>query len=217
LVVETLERNPEHARHKLAIGRVEAVPTNGPGDMAESMVLHYRLPCPRTFDQALACAAIRSFGNMPMRVRLMGAYEPWRRLREPRRRTMKLRRPTVTRQIISVTFEGEKREFVIADWPDGERLPAQVVAMIMDTWTSDGSWVHKDGSILYVQERRQRGRTFKVERYPLIVVDESNEVLYGVEALEAAKRAGAEAVMSTRIHAEDHGFPPPGARHPVAP
>jgi hypothetical protein len=129
---------------------------------------------------------------------------------------MKLRRPTVMRQIINVTFEGEKREFVMADWPDGERLPAQVVAMIMDTWTPDRSWVHKDGSILFVQERRQRGQAVRVTRYPLVLVDETNEVLYGVEALEAAKRAGAEAVMSVRIIAEDHGFPPPGARHPAA-
>jgi hypothetical protein len=70
---------------------------------------------------------------------------------------MEFRRPTRQRQIISVVFEGEKREFVIADWPAGERLPPTVVSMIMDTWTPDGSWVHKDGSILWVQERRQRG------------------------------------------------------------
>jgi hypothetical protein len=47
--------------------------------------------------------------------------------------------PTIQRQIISVVFEGEKREFVIAEWPEGERLPATVVSMIMDTWTPDGS------------------------------------------------------------------------------
>jgi hypothetical protein len=111
---------------------------------------------------------------------------------------------------------GEKREFVIATWPDGERLPARVVEMIMDTWTPDGSWVHKDGSILFVQERRQRGQAVRVTRYPLILLDEANEVLYGVEALEAAKRAGAEAVRSVRIIAEDQGFPPPGVRQPAA-
>jgi hypothetical protein len=128
---------------------------------------------------------------------------------------MKLPRPSVMRQIIAVVFEGERREFVIADWPDGERLPAQVVSMIMDTWTPDGSWVHKDGSILFVQERRQRGQAVRFTRYPLILVDETNGVLYGVEAVEAAKRAGAEAVKSARIIAADHGFPPPGARHPT--
>ena len=46
---------------------------------------------------------------------------------------MKLRRPTVQRQIISVLREGERREFVMADWPEGEPLPAKVVRMIMDT------------------------------------------------------------------------------------
>src|SRR4029450_4932735 len=40
----------------------------------------------------------------------------------------------------SVVFEGEKREFVIAEWPEGEGLPATVVSMIMDTWTPDRSW-----------------------------------------------------------------------------
>jgi hypothetical protein len=76
LVVETLERDLAHARHEVAIGRAEAVPTTGPGDMAETMVLRYRLPCPRTFDQVFAAfAAIRWFGNTPMRVRLMEAYE----------------------------------------------------------------------------------------------------------------------------------------------
>jgi hypothetical protein len=128
---------------------------------------------------------------------------------------MKRRRPTVNRQFIAVTFEGERREFVIADWPDGERIPARVVSMIMDTWTPDGSWVHKDGSILFVQEWRQRGQAVRVRRYPLVLIDETDEVLYGVEALEAAKRAGAEAVRGVRIIAEDHGFPPSGARHPV--
>jgi hypothetical protein len=128
---------------------------------------------------------------------------------------MKLRKSTVIRQFIAVTFEGERREFVIADWPDGERIPARVVAMIMDTWTPDGSWVHKDGSILYVQECRQRGQALRVARYPLVLVDETNEVLYGVEALEAAKGTGVEAVRGVRIIAEDHGFPPPGARHPA--
>jgi hypothetical protein len=128
---------------------------------------------------------------------------------------MKLHRPTVQRQIIAVVFEGEKREYVVADWPEGQRLPAHVVSMIMDTWTPDGSWVHKDGSILYVQERRQRGRVVKVERYPLIVVDEDNEVLYGVEALGAAKRQEIEQVKVQRIIAVDHGFPPRGQRHPA--
>jgi hypothetical protein len=129
---------------------------------------------------------------------------------------MKLRRPTVTRQLIAVMAEGEPREFVIADWPEGERLPARVVELIMDTWTPDGSWVHKDGSILFVQEWRQRGRVAKVARYPLVLVDEAGEVLYGVEALEAAKQEGTKAVKSIRINAAEHGFPPRGARHPAA-
>jgi hypothetical protein len=128
---------------------------------------------------------------------------------------MKLHRPAVMRQIIAVVFEGEKREFAIADWPEGERLPAKVVQMIMDGWTPDGSWVERDGSILYVQERRQRGRAWSVERYPLIVVDEPNEVLYGVEALEAAKQLGRERVWCVYINAEEHGFPPKGERRPV--
>ena len=127
---------------------------------------------------------------------------------------MEFRRPTRQRQIISVVFEGEKHEFVIADWPAGERLPPTVVSMIMDTWTPDGSWVHKDGSILWAQERRQRGAAVKVERYPLIVVDATNEVLYGVEALEAAKRTGLEHVRAHRISDAD-GFPPRGQRHPA--
>jgi hypothetical protein len=38
---------------------------------------------------------------------------------------MKLRRPTVMRQLIAVTVEGEPQEFVIADWPESERLPAR--------------------------------------------------------------------------------------------
>lgn len=73
-----------------------------------------------------------------------------------------------------------------------------------------GSWVHQDGSILYVQERHQRGQTVKVERYPLILVDQDHEVLYGVEALEASKQHGAAQVKAVRIIAEEHGFPPRG-------
>jgi hypothetical protein len=115
-------------------------------------------------------------------------------------------------------FEGEPREFAIADWPEGQPLPATVVTMIMDTWTPDGSWVEKDGSILYVQERRQRGRGFTVERYPLIVVDQHrddfNEVLYGVEALAYFKRNRIEPVKAYRI-SDDDGFPPRGQRHPA--
>jgi hypothetical protein len=132
---------------------------------------------------------------------------------------MKLRRPTVQRQIISVLREGERREFVMADWPEGEPLPAKVVRMIMDTWTPDGSWVEKDGSILYVQERRQRGQAVKEERYPLIVVDQHrdhfHEVLYGVEALEVATRNGTEHVRTPRISDAD-GFLPRGQQHPAA-
>ena len=127
---------------------------------------------------------------------------------------MKLRRPMIQRKIISVVFAGEKREFVIADWPEGQPLPAKVVQMIMDTWTPDGSWIEKDGSILWVQERRQRGAAVKVERYQLIVVDATNDVLYGVEALEAAKRTGLEHVRAHRISDAD-GFPPRGQRHPA--
>jgi hypothetical protein len=125
---------------------------------------------------------------------------------------MKLRQPTVQRQIIAVVFEGERREFVVANWAEGQPLPQNVVAMIMDTWTPDGSWVHKDGSNLYVQEQRQRGQAVKVERYPLVLVDENNEVLYGVQALAAAKRSGAKAVKTIRINAADYGFPPRGER-----
>ena len=129
---------------------------------------------------------------------------------------MKLRRPVVLRQIISVVFDGEQYEFVIADWPDGEPLPAKVVTMIMDTGTPDGSWVDKDGSILYVKERRHRGRGFKVERYPLIVVDQNhdhcNKVFYGMEALEYFKRNGIEHVKAHCITDAD-GFPPRGQRH----
>jgi hypothetical protein len=131
---------------------------------------------------------------------------------------MKLRRSTMQRQIISVACEGERRECVIADWPQGEPLPAQVVSMIIDTWTPDGSWVENDGSILYVQERRQHGRAFKVERYPLIVVDQHrdhfNEVLYGLEALEAANRNGIKQVRAHIISEADR-FPPRGQRHPA--
>jgi hypothetical protein len=127
---------------------------------------------------------------------------------------MKLHRPIVQRQIISVVFEGEKQEFVIADWPAGEPLPAKVRQMIMDTWTPDGSWVDRDGSILYVQERRQRGRAYKVERYPLVVVDDTHEVLYGVEALEAAKQSGI-AHVKAHIISDADGFPTKGERHPV--
>ena len=126
-----------------------------------------------------------------------------------------LRRPSVLRQIISVVFEGEPREFVIANWPEGEPLPAKVVAMIMDTWTPHGNRVEKNSSILYVQERRRRGRGFKVECYPLIVVDETNEVLYGVEELEFANRNRIEFIKSVRVIAADHGFPPRGQRHPA--
>src|SRR5215203_890507 len=71
--------------------------------------------------------------------------------------TMKLHRPIIARQIIARVFEGEPREYVVAAWPEGQPLPAKVVNMIMGTWTPDGSWVERDGSILYVQERRQRG------------------------------------------------------------
>jgi hypothetical protein len=88
--------------------------------------------------------------------------------------------------------------------------------MIMDTWTPDGSWVHKDGSILVVQESRRRGRAVRVARYPLILIDQDHEVLYGVEALETARRKGAAEVKAIRIVAEDHGFPPRGQRHPMA-
>jgi hypothetical protein len=75
LVVEIPESDLKHARREVAIGRAEAVPTNGPGEMAETMVLRYRLPCSRTFDQAFeAFAAIRRVGNTPRRGRLMEAY-----------------------------------------------------------------------------------------------------------------------------------------------
>jgi hypothetical protein len=131
---------------------------------------------------------------------------------------MKLRSPVVLRQIISVVFEGEPRECVIADWPEGEPLPAKVVTMIMDTWTPNGSWVEQDGSILYVQERRHHGRGFKVERYPLIVVDQHrdhfDEVLYGVEPLAYFTRNGIEHVKAHCITDAD-GFPPRGQRHPT--
>src|SRR3954464_6903758 len=102
--------------------------------------------------------------------------------------------------------------------PAGEPFPAKVVTMIMAPWTPDGSWVEKDGSILYVHERRPRGRGFTVERYPLIVVeqhrDHVNEVLYGVEALEYFKRNGIEQVKVHLISDAD-GFPPRGQRHPA--
>jgi hypothetical protein len=127
---------------------------------------------------------------------------------------MKLRRPMIQRQILSVVVAGEKREFVIADWPEGQPLPATVVQMIMDTWTPDGSWIEKDGSILWVQERRQRGAAVTVERYPLMVVDEDHELLYGVEALEAAKRQGMSQVKAYTITDAD-GFPPKGQRKPA--
>jgi hypothetical protein len=127
---------------------------------------------------------------------------------------MKLRRPMIQRQILSVVVAGEKREFVIADWPEGQPLPATVVQMIMDTWTPDGSWIEKDGSILWVQERRQRGAAVTVERYPLMVVDEDHELLYGVEALEAAKRKGMSQVKAYTITDAD-GFPPKGQRKPA--
>jgi hypothetical protein len=38
---------------------------------------------------------------------------------------MKRRRPTVQQQIISVICAGERREFVMADWPEGEPLPTE--------------------------------------------------------------------------------------------
>jgi hypothetical protein len=68
-----LERNLKHARHEGAIGRAKAVPANGSGEMKETMVLRAHLPCPRTFGHAFG--AIWCFGNTPMRVRLMEAYE----------------------------------------------------------------------------------------------------------------------------------------------
>jgi hypothetical protein len=86
----------------------------------------------------------------------------------------------------------------------------------MDTWTPDGSWVHKDGSILYGQEVRKRGQALKVERYPLILVDETNEVLYGVDARAAVEQQGVKAMKCVRIIAEAQGFPPRGQRHPAA-
>jgi hypothetical protein len=131
---------------------------------------------------------------------------------------MKLRSPVVLRQIISVVFEGEPRECVIADWPEGEPLPAQVVTMIMDTWPPNGRWVEQDGSILYVQEHRHHGRGFKVERYPLIVVDPHrdlvDEVLYGVEPWAYFTRNGIAHVKAHCITDAD-GFPPRGQRHPA--
>jgi hypothetical protein len=132
---------------------------------------------------------------------------------------MKLRRPLVQRQVVARVIEGEPWEFVIADWPEGTTLPEQVVQMIMGTWTPDGSWIDRDGSILWVQEHRQRGRAFKVERYPLIVVDQHrddySEVLYDVEALEAAKRNG---IVHVKAHVitEADGFPPRGQRKAVS-
>jgi hypothetical protein len=131
---------------------------------------------------------------------------------------MKLRSPVVLRQIISVVFEGEPRECVIADWPEGEPLPAQVVTMIMDTWTPNGRGVEQDGSILYVQEHRHHGRGLKVERYPLIVVDQHrdlvDEVLYGVEPLAYFTRNG---IAHVKVHCitDADGFPPRGQRHPA--
>jgi hypothetical protein len=107
----------------------------------------------------------------------------------------------------------------MADWPEGQCLPAKVVSKIMDTWTPDGSRAHKDGSNLYGQVRRQRSRAVKAERYPLIVVeqhrDDFNEVLYGVEASKAAKRSGIAPVRAYRISEAD-GLPPRGERHPAA-
>ena len=127
---------------------------------------------------------------------------------------MKLHRPMIERQIIASVFEGEPREYVVAVWPEGEPLPTKVVNMIMDTWTPDGSWVERDGSNLSVQERRQRGRAYKVERYPLVVVDDTDELLYGVEALEAAKQLGIAQVKAYTITDAD-GFPPKGERKAV--
>jgi hypothetical protein len=49
-VIETLEKDLGHAKHEGATSRAEAVPTNRPGDMGETLVLRYRLLCPRTFD-----------------------------------------------------------------------------------------------------------------------------------------------------------------------
>jgi len=127
---------------------------------------------------------------------------------------MKLHWPIIARQIIARVFEGEPREYVVAAWPEGQPLPAKVVNMIMGTWTPDGSWVERDGSILYVQERRQRGCADKVERYPLVVVDDTNELLYGVEAVEAAKQNGIDHVKAHIITDAD-GFPLKGQRKAV--
>jgi hypothetical protein len=126
---------------------------------------------------------------------------------------MKLRRLTVQRQVVARMIGGERRDFVIAEWPEGTHLPEHVLHMIMETWTDDDSWVDKDGSILYVRERRQRGGAFKVETYPLILVDETNEVLYGADALKAGVRSGVQSVKVVRIVAEDYGLPPKGQRH----
>ena len=127
---------------------------------------------------------------------------------------MKLHRPTIERQIVAKVIEGEPREYVVAEWTEGTILPAAVVQMIMDTWTPDGSWVERDGSILYVRERRQRGRASRVSRYPLIVIDETQEILYGVEAVEAAKQTGTEQIQAY-IATDADGFPPKGQRRPI--
>jgi len=48
---------------------------------------------------------------------------------------MKLRRPAVLRQIISVVVSGREARICHRGLAGGGALPAKVVAMIMDTWT----------------------------------------------------------------------------------
>ena len=100
----------------------------------------------------------------------------------------------------------------------GRTGPGQVAAVVVDTWTPNGRWVEQDAFILYVQEHRHYGRGFKVERYPLIVVDQHrdlfDEVLYGVEPLAYFTRNGIAHVKAHCITDAD-GFPPRGQRHPA--
>jgi hypothetical protein len=78
LVIETtVLAADEDARHDVALNRAETIEALPPEPGMHGLItLRYHLPWPTTFDDAFAAfGSIRWFGNTPMRVRLMEAYE----------------------------------------------------------------------------------------------------------------------------------------------
>ena len=131
----------------------------------------------------------------------------------------KQRTPIHPVQFLARVLVGGHRDILIAEWQPGSPFPSQVRERVMDSWRpheSEAEWGNRDGSILWIRELSGRGQAAKIEEYPLVLIDEHNEVLYGVEALAAAKQQGATRLKCIRIVAEDHGFPPKGQRHPAA-